>query len=170
MLSARETWVTSKSGKVKVFGEFVLDYKMPGLFAWKYKNTHTHSNTCIKNITHTYTGDSSLGGVFCHLPGFPTPVLNVNSLFSFVLGGGGGMMQGNKNNKQQKGSPTMPLSSWHLVPLSPSLHPPLPRSISRSLPLCSPPFTFTLPHRISLSSALESSSVSAYAEAHSEKT
>lgn len=62
MLSARETWVTSKSGKVKVFGEFVLDYKMPGLFAWKYKNTHTHSNTCIKNITHTYTGDSSLGG------------------------------------------------------------------------------------------------------------
>ena len=126
---------------------------------------------CLPGSTNTHAHTQTLGGgVFCHLPGFPTPVLNVNSLFSFVLGGGGGMMRGNKNTKQQKGSPTMPLSSWHLLPLSPFLHPPLPRSISRSLPLCSPPFTFTLPHRISLSSALESSSVSAYVEAHSEKT
>lgn len=102
---------------------------------------------------------------FCHLPAFPTPVLNVSSLFSFVLGGGGEMMRGTKTPNNKKGP-----QQWHYLHgiychcllLFILLFP--------SLSLCAPPSTFTLPHRISLSSALESSSISAYTEVHSEKT
>lgn len=130
---------------------------------------HTHRNTCIKP---PHTGDSS-GGTRCVLSFAWLPHTSAECQLSFLFctWRRWGNDEGNKNTKQQKRSATMPLSSRHLLPLSPSLHPPLPLSLSLCAPP-TPPSTFTLPHRISLSSALESSSVSAHthAEVHSEKT
>lgn len=79
-----------------------------------------------------------------------------------------GKDEGIKTANNNKRFSTMLLSLWHLLPLSPSLH-----SSCSSLtsfvwtPPTAPPLT--LPHRISLSTALESSSVNAQTEGHSEK-
>lgn len=93
----------------------------------------------------------------------------VNYLFSFVLRGSdeAGGTQKHQTTKKVSNNATILASSAAAVYSSSSSSP--------SLPLCPPPpppppSTFTLPHRISLSSALESSSVSAQSELHSEKT
>lgn len=84
---------------------------------------------------HLHTGDSS-GKVRCVLSFAWLPHTSAECQLSFLFCTWRRWRndEGNKNTKQQKRSPTMPLSWRHLLPLSPSLHPPLPLSLS----LCAP--------------------------------
>lgn len=128
-----------------------------------YINTHTPKHR-HKN-THTQVTAVAGCAAFCHLPGFPTPVLNVNSFILLYLEEVGEWWGEQKHQTTKKVPNNAAIFAASTAAVSFSS----PSSSSLSLPLC-PPFTFTLPHRISLSSALESSSVSAHAELHCEKT
>lgn len=112
---------------------------------------------------HPHTGDSS-GKVRSVLSfaWLPHTSAECQLSYSFVLGGGRGMMRGTKTPNNKKG----PQQCCYLrrIYCLPS------RFFFFSLSLCAPLSTFTLARRISLSSALESSSVSTHAEVHSEKT
>lgn len=145
---------------MSAISDFALDKIKSGLFSW-YPRVYTQTHK--KHHTEVAAVKGCVG--FCHFPGFPTPVLNVNSLFSFVLGGGGGMMRGTKTPNNKKGPQQCHYlrDIYHRCLLLFIL-------LFLSLSLCALLFTFTLLHRISLSSALESSSISAYTEVHYEKT
>lgn len=122
--------------------------------------------TCLRIKNYHAQATASL---FCLLSFARLLHTSAECQLSFLFCTEGAMRRGggqkHQTTKKVSNNATILASSTAAVSSSSSSSPPL--------PLCPPPPPppiFTLPHRISLSSALESSSVSAQSELHSEKT
>lgn len=108
MSQMRKTQATSSTGTgektLRVFSEFVLDYKMSGLFV-RYPRVYTHKHIPpnIPPYAHIHTGDSS-GGVRFVICLASSHQCWMSTLFSLLyLENVGGMMRGTKTPNNKKG-------------------------------------------------------------------
>lgn len=155
-----KTQATSRTGTgektLRVFSEFVLDYKMSGLFV-RYPRVYTHKHI-PPNIppTHTYTLVTVVAECVLSFAWLPHTSAECQLSFLFCTWRMWGEWWGEQKHQTTKKVPNNAAIFAASTAASVSLISPS----SSSLSLCPPrpPSTFTLPHRISLSSALESSS------------
>lgn len=128
---------------LQVLGEFVLENKMSGLFVWYprvYIHKHTHTPKHRHKNTHTQVTAVAGCAAFCHLPGFPTPVLNVNSFILLYLEEVGEWWGEQKHQTTKKVPNNTAIFAASTAAVSFSS----PSSSSLSLPLC-PPFHIHTP-------------------------